>query len=163
MKIFNGLGIFSGLNKKAIIAVVMGFLLMPFLSYATIGAACSAILPCSGGAAEVCSPTTNTCVAATAPGGDGAGIPVANPGRMFADIDFLQVVTNIAELIIGFIAILGIIFLVYGGILYVTSAGDESRAEDGKRTITYAMIGLFLAASAYAIEKLILVTIMKPL
>lgn len=88
-----------------------------------------------------------------------AAIPVANPGGIFSDVDFLQVVTNVANLIISFIAILGIIFLVYGGILYVTSGGNETQAEDGKRTVTYAMLGLFLAASAYAIEKLILVTI----
>ena len=91
-----------------------------------------------------------------------AAINLINPGNTFADIDFLDVLTNIANLIISFIAILGIIFLVYGGILYVTSGGDETRAEDGKRTITYAIIGLFLAASAYAIEKLILVTLVAP-
>lgn len=91
-----------------------------------------------------------------------AAIPVANPGGVFDDIDFLQVVTNAANIIISFIAILGIIFIVYGGILYVTAGGDEGRAEEGKRTITYAAIGLFLAASAYAIEKLILVTLLAP-
>ncbi len=91
-----------------------------------------------------------------------ATIPLTNPGTYFTDIDFKQVVLNIALLIIQFIAILGIIFLVYGGILYVTSGGDESRAEDGKKTITYAIIGLFIAASAYAIEKLILVTLITP-
>ncbi|MFH1048909.1 MAG: hypothetical protein V1732_04570 [Patescibacteria group bacterium] len=91
-----------------------------------------------------------------------AAINLINPGNTFTDVDFLDVVTNVATLIISFIAILGIIFLVYGGLQYVTSAGDESKSEDAKRTITYAMIGLFLAASAYAIEKLILVTLVAP-
>lgn len=87
-----------------------------------------------------------------------AAIPLANPNNVFADVSFMTVVTNVANFIIQFIAILGIIFLVYGGLQYVTSAGDEAKSEDGKRTITYAIIGLFLAACAYAIEKLVLVT-----
>ncbi|MBU4579744.1 hypothetical protein KKB43_01880 [Patescibacteria group bacterium] len=154
MKIYNRTGIFNGLNKKiialALTLMAAGLLFMPSLSYAAVGAACP----------PACA-TTEVCV-----GGfcalKGAGIPTSNPGGIFADVDFLKVVTNVANLIISFIAILGIIFLVYGGLQYVTSAGDESKSEDAKRTITYAMIGLFLAASAYAIEKLILVTLMAP-
>lgn len=90
-----------------------------------------------------------------------AAISVTNPNNTFTDIDFLQVVARIATLIISFITILGIIFLVYGGILYVTSGGDENQAEKAKTTILYALIGLFIAASAYAIEKLILVTLLS--
>ena len=63
------------------------------------------------------------------------------------------ILENIIIWILGFIGILGILFLVYGGIMYVTSAGDESKAEEGKKTITYAIIGLFVTASAYAIVK----------
>ncbi|MDP3057633.1 MAG: hypothetical protein Q8N37_03910 [bacterium] len=88
-----------------------------------------------------------------------AAIPLTNPNNIFnTTVNFMDVVTRIANFIIAFIAILGIIFLVYGGLMYVTSAGDESRAEDGKKTITYALIGLLLAGMAYAIESLILIT-----
>lgn len=88
-----------------------------------------------------------------------AAIPLTNPNNIFnTAVNFMDVVTRIANFIITFIAILGIIFLVYGGLMYVTSAGDESRAEDGKKTITYALIGLLLAGMAYAIESLILTT-----
>lgn len=87
-----------------------------------------------------------------------AAIPTPNPGGSFSNIDFMKVVANVADFIIAFITLLGIIFLVYGGLQYVTSAGDEGKAEEGKSTITYAIIGLFLAAMAYTIEKLILET-----
>lgn len=91
-----------------------------------------------------------------------AAIPVSNPGDIFTEVDFTGVVRNIANYIIGFISILGIIFIVYGGLLYVTSAGDEGRAEEGKNTITYAAIGLFVAAIAYAIEDLVLRVLLIP-
>lgn len=87
-----------------------------------------------------------------------ATIPLSNPGGVFnTAITFQAVVGNVANFVISFIAILGIIFIVYGGIMYVTSAGDEAKAEDAKMTITYAAIGLFIAAMAYAIEQLVLV------
>lgn len=92
-----------------------------------------------------------------APFWSSAAIPLTNPGGVFnTAVSFSGVAGNVANFIIGFIAILGIIFLVYGGIQYVTSAGDEGKAEDAKSTITYALIGLFLAACAYALEKLVL-------
>jgi hypothetical protein len=88
-----------------------------------------------------------------------AAIPIPNPGGYFNTAStFTKVVENVANFVLGFITVLGIIFIVYGGILYVTSAGDEGRAEEGKTTVTYAAIGLFLAAMAYAIEQLVLVT-----
>jgi len=91
-----------------------------------------------------------------------AAIPLVNPGGVYStSVTFMNVVTNVANFIISFIAILGIIFLVYGGLVYVTSAGDEGRAEEGKSTITYAIWGLFIAGMAYAIEQLVLVTLVS--
>jgi len=85
-----------------------------------------------------------------------AAIPTPNPGGMFSSADLMKVVTNVANFILALIAVLGIIFIVWGSIQYVTSAGDEGRAEDAKNTIMYAALGLFIAALAYAIEDLVL-------
>lgn len=71
------------------------------------------------------------------------------------DADLSVILENI---IIGFlqlVALVGIVYLVYGGIRYVTSAGNESDAEEAKKTITYAIWGLFLVAAAYAIVRTI--------
>ena len=66
------------------------------------------------------------------------------------------VLTNIIVGILGFIGILGILYLVYGGIRYVTSAGNDSDMEEAKKIIMYAILGLFLTASAYAIVKTVI-------
>lgn len=65
---------------------------------------------------------------------------------------------NPAEIIgavIGvFISFLGIIFLVliiYGGFLWMTSAGNETKVLKAKDTLTRAVIGLIIIMSAYAI------------
>jgi len=50
--------------------------------------------------------------------------------------------------ILGFIAMGGMII---GGIFYLTSAGDTSKAEKGKKTFYYSIIGLAIALSAIII------------
>ncbi len=69
-----------------------------------------------------------------------------------------QICTKSGEVLVNaihwFIAVAGIvsaIFVVYGGISYVTSSGDPSKLEKAKKTITYALIGLAIVALAEVI------------
>lgn len=69
---------------------------------------------------------------------------------------FFGTAVNIANFMISFIAILGIIFIVWGAIQYIVSGGDEEAVDKAKRTVANALIGLFIAAMAYALEDLVL-------
>lgn len=86
---------------------------------------------------------------------------VDNPGNAFATADLNTITDRVIAFIVGFVATLSIIFLVYGGILYVTAAGDESRIEMAKNTIIYAVLGIFVAGVAYAATRLIINTIIN--
>jgi hypothetical protein len=74
------------------------------------------------------------------------GNPVAfstldgNDGLFARILTFLQ----------GFIVLLALIFIVIGGFLYITSAGDEGRMETAKKCILAALIGLALGIAAPA-------------
>lgn len=46
---------------------------------------------------------------------------------------------------------LAVIFIIIGAIMYVVSAGDSKRVSQAKSTLTYAIGGLVLVMSAYAI------------
>lgn len=46
---------------------------------------------------------------------------------------------------------LGITFLAYGGLRYVTSHGDQTQMETAKKTITYAIVGLIVIVFSWAI------------
>jgi hypothetical protein len=83
-------------------------------------------------------------------------LAINNPNNTFADTSFYDIVNNVANFVFGFIVILSIIFLVWGGIQYVTAGGDEAQMEKAKSTITYAIIGLFVAGVAFAIVNLVL-------
>lgn len=44
-----------------------------------------------------------------------------------------------------------VIYIIYGGFTYITSAGDTEKAEQGKHTLTYAIIGVILIALSIVI------------
>lgn len=48
-------------------------------------------------------------------------------------------------------ALLSVIFLMWGGIRWITSRGDRAAVESAKKTVTYAIIGLVVVAGAFFI------------
>lgn len=60
----------------------------------------------------------------------------------------IQNVINSVILVAGLIAV---IFVVIGGISYMTSTGDPGKVKKAKDTILYACIGLVICVLAYAI------------
>lgn len=60
--------------------------------------------------------------------------------------------------LVGGVAIL---FIIYGGFILLTSAGDPTRVRIGKEHITYAIVGLLLAVFALVILQVIGVDILK--
>ena len=57
----------------------------------------------------------------------------------------------VTDLILFLVGGIAVIMIVVGGLRYVVSAGNPSAVNDAKNTILYAVIGLVIAASAYAI------------
>lgn len=73
------------------------------------------------------------------------------PNKTFAEIG-----TNIVN-ILGIIAgVTSVIFLILGGINYITSEGDPSKLKGAKSTITYAIAGLAVSILAPAIVGFVL-------
>lgn len=67
----------------------------------------------------------------------------------------LTLLTNAATILLFFVGALSVIFIIVGGIQYITSAGNSGGTEKAKKTITYAVGGLALALSTTAIINLI--------
>lgn len=59
-----------------------------------------------------------------------------------------ETVGDIAEKIIAWILLfagaVAVLFIIWGGFLYVTSAGNKDRIEQAKKTLTYAIVGLIV-------------------
>ena len=67
--------------------------------------------------------------------------------------DIIKTVLTSVYLVIGIAAV---IFIILGGINYVTSQGDPNKIKKAKDTILYAVIGLVAALLAFAITTFIL-------
>jgi hypothetical protein len=63
---------------------------------------------------------------------------------------------NVLEILAWVVGAAAIIFLVVGGIKYITAQGDPQQLQSAKNTILYAIIGLILATAAQAIVQFVL-------
>lgn len=62
-----------------------------------------------------------------------------------------DILTNILNSIILISGLIAVIFIIIGGVKYMTSTGDAGKVKQAKDTILYAVIGLIICALAFAI------------
>lgn len=62
-------------------------------------------------------------------------------------------IINIFSVIVGIVAV---IFIIIGGLKYITSGGDSGNVTGAKNTILYAIIGLIIVALAQFIVRFVL-------
>lgn len=58
---------------------------------------------------------------------------------------------TITNFFLGFLGLAAVIMVIYGGVRYVTSAGEEEGATKGKKAVTYAVIGIIIVLTSYAL------------
>jgi len=68
---------------------------------------------------------------------------------------FEGIFANVIRLALGFAGIALFVMLLIGGLKYITSGGDPKAAESARKTITFAILGMVLVASAYLLLLLI--------
>ena len=67
------------------------------------------------------------------------------------NLDVVNVITTVVYWILGFSAMVAVLFLILGGLQYITAAGNEKRIEGAKNTILYAVIGLVVMLLSFVI------------
>lgn len=70
--------------------------------------------------------------------------------------DLRQYIKNVVNFALGFLGIIAVIVVIYGGFMYVTAAGNEDQAGKGKKAVTYAVIGILIILSSFALVNTIL-------
>lgn len=61
------------------------------------------------------------------------------------------IIPVVTKFSIGFAGIMAFVALVYGGLLYVISYGDETQTGKAKKIIIWSIVGLLIAMFSYAI------------
>jgi hypothetical protein len=67
------------------------------------------------------------------------------------NITVAQLLTKVITWVLTFSAAVAVLFLIFGGLQYVTSAGNEKRIDAAKKTILYAVAGLIVIALSFVI------------
>jgi len=76
------------------------------------------------------------------------------PGQMAGEAEVAEGVRMISGIInwaLGFVGIVAVAIMIWGGSQMIIARGDESKYQGGKKTLTYAVIGLMLVIISYSI------------
>lgn len=65
------------------------------------------------------------------------------------------VINNVINAALVFAGIVALVFIIYGGVQYITSNGDQAKVDNAKKTITWAIVGLILIFLSFFIVNLI--------
>jgi hypothetical protein len=79
--------------------------------------------------------------------GNSIGLTATDPRTMIA---------RVIQIFLGFLGIIAISLVIYGGFLWMTAAGNEEQIERAKKTLTSALIGLLIILSAFGITTFLL-------
>src|SRR5438876_7743675 len=76
-------------------------------------------------------------------------------GLRCQDTSLSSIFKTIINWALGIAFALAVIYLIYGGFLYITSAGNEESATKGKNAVIYALIGIIIIILSYVIVNVI--------
>ena len=86
--------------------------------------------------------------------------PTDQPGRLAeatgGEGSFRNLLLTFLNFFLGFLGLLAVIMVIYGGILYVTAAGNQENIDKGKKIIMYAVVGIVIILLAFALVNTIL-------
>jgi hypothetical protein len=75
------------------------------------------------------------------------------PAEVVASPSIGQIALNVLNFLLGIVGIIAIIMLVLAGMMYLTSAGSESRIETAKKMTTWSVVGIAIALAALIIVR----------
>jgi len=70
--------------------------------------------------------------------------------------DIREGVMSIVNILLGFLGIIAIIIILYGGFVWLTAAGNEEKVSQAKKVITAGIIGLIIIFVSYAIAAFVI-------
>ena len=66
------------------------------------------------------------------------------------------IVLTIINFFLGFLGLLAVVMVIYGGFLYVSSAGNEENVNKAKKILLYAVVGIVVIIVSFALVNTLL-------
>lgn len=96
--------------------------------------------------------------AALAQVGNPSDSTIASSFGLSANTDVRLIVVNVIRYVLGFLGLLAVLVVLYGGYLWMTAGGNADRVAQGKRVLVNGAIGLVIILSAFLIVTFVLRT-----
>ncbi|MFH1111780.1 MAG: hypothetical protein V1712_01780 [Patescibacteria group bacterium] len=85
---------------------------------------------------------------------DFAGLPIS-------DATPISIVSRIVNVVLGFLGVLFIVLILYGGFMWMTSSGNEEKITKAKNIIGNSVVGLAIVLASFTISMFIFRNIKK--
>jgi hypothetical protein len=85
---------------------------------------------------------------------DTSAIGTVTPGTGWAD-NIGVLITSVLTIVMVVAILLVLLYLIMGGIEWITSGGDKGKTEGARNKITSAIIGIIILAASYALVQLV--------
>lgn len=86
--------------------------------------------------------------------GSSNGLSLKNP--LGSNTDPRDIIGNVIKAILGIVGSLALLSFIYGGFLWVTSAGNEEKIKKGKDIILWSSLGLAIIFLSYAMVNFVI-------
>ena len=81
----------------------------------------------------------------------GGTAPTITPQESFTKSDLSDRILGIVNYVLGIVAVVAVAMIIYAGFLYITAGMDDAKVGKAKNTLLYGVIGVIVAALAFAI------------
>lgn len=89
-------------------------------------------------------------------GGEGAGDYGLSAVTGLPKGEISDVIIRVIRYVLGLVGVVLFAMLIYGGFMYMTSAGNEEQVKKAKNVLTYAIVGIVIIAMAFLITEFII-------
>ena len=72
------------------------------------------------------------------------------------DKDPREIAASVINVSLGFLSIVAVIIILFGGFKWMTAAGNDDKVDEAKKLITAGIIGLIIILAAWGIAKFVI-------
>ena len=78
-----------------------------------------------------------------------------NYTNLGTNINLIESIANIVDILLGFLGVIAVLLVLWGGFKWMTAAGDEQQITEAKKLLGGGVIGLIIILAAYAISSFV--------
>lgn len=83
-------------------------------------------------------------------------VPSSIAGATGGEGSFRSLILNVVNFFLLFLGLIAVIMIIYGGVTYVTAAGNQESIDKAKKIIMYAIVGIIIVLISFALVRTVI-------